>query len=192
MDEQEIDLYNNLFKYIRQQSREVLEKMTSISWIDTDELPINALKADHWVSVIEVNLEVLSVHLKVHFDSATARLLASKNLELPEDKLPVFMLRSFIQEFLNYLMGAIKSGYSRNSSLPSVPLTEPSYDTVNINNLSNEINVKKWCLKIQGLLEHSITIQAYIRVTGELSEIKSVDVGKFKKVVLFRRRGRND
>lgn len=183
MDDKEQRFYQELFRFISEQSCTILKNLTGHINFKVTDMPSIDYSFDHWISTIEANLGPVSVYVKAHFDSATSRWLSAKNLKIPDDEVPVSMLRAFIEEYLNYLMGAIKSRYKDPSTTKSVPLTEPSYDTVVLHQKQEEVNVALWRLELAE--DRCIVLQAYVRVRGNIEDLEIEHGQPLKKVTLL-------
>lgn len=176
MDNAEIEFYNDAFRHVREQSAGVLETLSRRKNIQVLDIPADAdYSYDHWISSIMVRLGPVSIYLKVHFDSKTARELVAGNIKMEKTEIPVKMLIGFIEEYLNVLMGTIKSLYGSKDVEPSTPDSEPSFDTVDLDHGADDMNSEKWQLKWD---TGDIALVAYIVVTGSIADLETKEIPK--------------
>ena len=123
---------------------------------------------DHWVCSITVHLGEAQVFLKAHYETRLARYLAAKGTQLEPADIPVHVIESFMQEFLNMVMGQIKFRYKSPSIDVSIPEILPNYDQ-GTHNEPLDIDHKGWKIDFE---PGAMIFMCYVLISGDVTKIE--------------------
>lgn len=129
ISERESRFYREVFDYVRDSSIEILREFDEIDGIICDELSDeDELRCDHWICSIIVNFDEARIAIRLHYRSGVARHIAAQRTSLEPTDIPDILIRDIIQEYLNLIMGRIKTRYGSASVVVSLPKSQPAND----------------------------------------------------------------
>tara|TARA_B100001094_G_C17990743_1_gene700061 strand:+ start:339 stop:905 length:567 start_codon:yes stop_codon:yes gene_type:complete len=142
----EISFYEDCFKFTEESSLTILESITSSDELRHRDFELTEdLTYDHWVCSIMVALGEARVYIEAHFASRTARRIAAKGLRMEEKGLTTSVLIDFMREYLNRIMGDIKSRYLSDAEEVSLPQVTPAYDRgIEQGAIDGGMSVRRW------------------------------------------------
>lgn len=123
------------------------------------------LTPDHWITSIHIQLSFMNIDLSMHYVSKAARAVASKKLGIPVELLPNQLVIDVMQEYLNMLMGRLKSSFPHPGNQATIPLTRPAMDADGLGVIPIDRHSAEWSLVWQ---DHSFLFQAFIAQTGPI------------------------
>ena len=171
--ETETSFYDDCFSHTEGISLRILKSSTNHD--DLVVKPFNFdedFTYDHWVCSITVALGEAKVYIKAHFASRTAREVAAKGLCVEDEGLSTSVLIDFMREYLNRVMGDIKSRYQSDEVEVSVPQITPAYDKGVSTEGDLDLNVRYWKICWNG---GQIVLGCYIIPTGDVTAISAKD-----------------
>lgn len=174
MDTQEKQFYDLAFSRIESDALQVLKDLGRLEEASID----NAINTDmdfhddHWISSIEVKLGPASIYLKAHYHSKAVRTLVSRRFGEKSRDFPISILPGFMEEYLNVLMGSLKTSFNTQYKETSTPTTTPSYDILKFFNKDPELNSKRWTISFDG---KKIAISAFAMVNGDVEGLNQYE-----------------
>lgn len=182
INEKEVTFYKDTFSFIEQCTKRCFESYSKgLSQVETSVIPEDeAIDYDHWGCSILVNLGFGSIGLKLHYRSSVAREIASRRMNLPKDRVPSLILRDVIQEYLNLLMGQIKSRYGGKDIRVSLPITEPLDDLSDPRFEAIDRNAKNW--KLSWSVENSMFFSCFVDLWQDIDQIGEIDSVEIESV----------
>ena len=116
------DLHFEVFDFVRDSTKVCLKEFVDSQDIDARNIPdADQINYDHWVCSIKIKLDYGSISMKLHYRSNVARHVASVRFNIPAKEIADSTLRDMIQEYLNLVMGRIKSRYGSADVSVTVP-----------------------------------------------------------------------
>ena len=166
----EFEFYDYCFQFSEEASLRILKESIGEDKLETTPLkPGEDFSYDHWVCSIAVALGEAKVYVKAHFDSKTARKVAAKGTQLTEKGLPTSVLIDFMREYLNQIMGDIKSQFLSEEEDVSVPEISPSYDEGIGSENNLDVNSRFWKIELEF---GQIILGCYITAIGDVTSIE--------------------
>ena len=166
----EESFYNRCFEVVQECSLNVLRSTSKIDALEmTRYEPGEDLTHDHWVCSLSIDLGPATVYIKVHFDSRTARRLANRYRIIKNQDLPVSMLSDYMREYLNLMMGDIKTRYGCELETVSVPKIAPTYDQGTSMHSDTDINSTFWKIAWK---DSQVILGCFVSVQGDISKLQ--------------------
>ncbi len=167
----ELAFYEDCFSYTEETSVSVLKSLTGNEHFEVKEFKFGEdYTYDHWVCSITVGLGEAKVYIKAHFDSRTARQVAAKAMGKGPELIKTTVLIDFMREYLNQVMGDIKTRYQSDEDEVSLPQITPSYDKGIGTQQDLDLNVKYWNVAWQ---QGAIVVGCYVIPTGDVTTLSA-------------------
>lgn len=170
----EKNFVDSCFAYTRETGLTYLNHSTGMSDLNLRDFnPRNKLDYEHWICSITVNLDTAKIYIKSHFNSGTARMIAAAAAQKPEDEISDAFMMDYMKEYLNMVMGYIKSRYQSqdvNVSLPVISKGAPSpLDTGSPSDTYTDF----WKITCG---DHEIVMGSFVTLTGKAPKAAGEDV----------------
>lgn len=146
MKKKEVEFYQLCFSEARKASFFVLQSLVNIEDLKIVEVE-NAFfeNRDYWECSIKVPLGPSTIYLKVLFDSNSSRQLSSAGIGIDIKLVPKSILIDFIKEYLNMMMGILKSKLGIDTlDSNCIAKVRPTFDRATLDDGSYEMTTDKW------------------------------------------------